>query len=158
MILSECVQDRLHVVFVLIEVLRPDDDVVKVDMTDSSNIWSQRGEHATLVSAGGVPAFLRHDRPFILTEGGRDGRVFDMVGMHAGLEEGFSHVQFPPDLTMGAVGQNFLNAGQGVDVRDCVLVEDAVIVHPSGEGSRVRFWNKKARGSKRQRGRAEASS
>ena len=103
MVFPQRVENRLDVATMFFKVVGPNDDIVEIDVTNGTDVRAQGRIHATLMCTGRVAASLRHDRPFVETEGGGDSRVLNMVGMYACLKERVSHVEFPPDLTARAV-------------------------------------------------------
>ena len=125
----------------IVKGLGPDYDVVEVDVADVPDEWAEGGEHAALVCGGGVAATLRHHRPFVQAEGGGDRRVLNVIRVHMRLKERVSHVKLTPDAPLRTIGEDLLHTRKGVDVRDGVLVQNTVVVDPSGKSRGISFGN-----------------
>ena len=140
-------QDEFHVTAVFFDSLRPDDDVIKVDMADFTDVRPEGMEHPALVGAGGVMTALRHYRPFVKAEQRGDGHVFDVFGTDTCLKKGVGHIEFTPDASLGTVGEDLGNGGKRVRIGYGVVVQLAVVVDPARGSCRVRFGNEESRGS-----------
>ena len=55
------------------------------------------------------------------------------------LEEGISHIQFPPYLAFSAISQDFEYLWYGMMIRVDVCIESAVIIYPMWQRGRVQF-------------------
>ena len=102
-VFAEGGEDGADIGFVFLNTLRPDDDVVEINVTDFADPRSQRVEHAALVCRRRISTPLRHDEPLVQAKRCRYCRVLDVVRMYAGLEEGICHVNLRPDLALCTV-------------------------------------------------------
>src|ERR1700761_3128195 len=94
------------------ERIRPDDDIIKVDMADFANVLTKSSGHTALMSAGSIAPTLRHNSPFVETKRGGSSSILNVVGVNASLEEGVSHVKFTPDTATSAIGKDIIDAWQ----------------------------------------------
>lgn len=87
----------------LLQILRPDDDIVQVNVTDGANIRTEGGVHATLIGAGSGATTLRHYCPFVDSERHGHHSIFNMVRVNTCLKKRVSHIELPPNLTARTV-------------------------------------------------------
>ena len=75
----EGLEDQFDVTLMLLQRLRPDDDIIEVNMANAANERTERVEHAALVGARSIPTTLRHHGPFVQAKRSGDRGIFDMI-------------------------------------------------------------------------------
>lgn len=101
-------------------------------MADLADMFSESICHMPLVGGGRVTSSLWHDGPLVKAPWGTDGRVVNIVGVDARLEEGVGHVELAEDFPFSGVGEYIVDAREGEVISDGIGVQLSVVVHPSG--------------------------
>ena len=105
------IKDQSDILLMFFQSLRPDNNVVQVDMTDLPNKMTKSRRHAALVDHGGVTNTHRYNSPFVKAPGSMSGEPPDVIRVNLSLEEQVSHVELAKDLTLRAVTKDLLYAG-----------------------------------------------
>lgn len=120
----------------LLQSLRPDDNIIEINVAYLTDQRVQGNMHLALMSCGSVLAPLRHYQPHIQPEGDVDSSVGHVVGMYTGLVKRVCHVEFAEELGVPNVTEYVCHFREWVRLRYSVFIEDTIIVHPL----RFRCW------------------
>ena len=129
--IAERLQDSTDVAFVFLKGIRPDYNVIKVNVTNFSDQGAQCSRYLSLVNCWGILEALGHDKPLVKAQGSVYRCQVNVVRVHPCLKEAVCHNDCAPNFTFGAIVENVIYSGERMGIHDRVFIKLMKIVNPT---------------------------
>jgi hypothetical protein len=110
------IKDEAHIFIMLLHSLRPDNNVIQVNMADLAYKFTKCRCNSALLYSGHVSQSLRHHEPLVQAERSAYRSVRDRVRVEACLEEAVGEINHRPDLSLGAISQYVVHSREGKNI------------------------------------------
>lgn len=132
---------RGDIISMLLDSLRPDNNIIQIDMAANTNHFMKSSHHSPLVSSWGIVTAHGHHNPFIEPEQCTNSGELNVIGVDQHLKKGVGYINLFPYLSFSCIYQDVLGTWQQVDIRNHILIEHMVVINPIWECRWVRLWN-----------------